>query len=456
VVDPDGIAAAGASMSASFSLEAAEFSGGWYGSASTGSDGRFRFSAFQGTGTVSISPPNSLGLSTLVISSVTISSNHVLGVSLQFLTESASETVFPSETVSTDDEDDGATRADPVETTVRVPAKLENEDIHQVSIREVPVTETPPLGYYFMTQQISITAPGSADPLDPLVITFRIDCSRFYPAACDDVTRDGVEIFRNARLAPDPISACNSDDEPGRVAPNPCIEGRAIVDDDVTITVLTSAASEWNFGFRLAGDTDGDRIRNADDACPERPEDLDGHDDTDGCPEIEDRDGDGVDDLLDACPDQPEDADGHDDDDGCPEFDDADADGIEDFQDACPTDPEDLDGHADTDGCPEIEDSDGDGIADLQDACPTDPEDLDGHADTDGCPETEPAPKRCADFDGDGRVTLRDLNRLRSRIGAKRGSRTYREAFDLNENGFIGYLDVLLAFQQLGRRCRLP
>jgi hypothetical protein len=52
-------------------------------------------------------------------------------------------------------------------------------------------------------------------------------------------------------------------------------------------------------------------------------------------PRVRDRDGDGVPDDVDQCPDLPEDRDGIQDDDGCPE-EDADSDGIPDEADACP------------------------------------------------------------------------------------------------------------------------
>lgn len=84
-----------------------------------------------------------------------------------------------------------------------------------------------------------------------------------------------------------------------------------------------------------------------------------------------DRDEDGVTDDVDECPDEPEDADGFQDEDGCPDPDD-DGDGIEDVEDECPRQPEDLDGLGDEDGCPE-EDFDGDGAADETDRCPTEP-----------------------------------------------------------------------------------
>jgi len=48
-----------------------------------------------------------------------------------------------------------------------------------------------------------------------------------------------------------------------------------------------------------------------------------------------DRDGDGIVDAIDKCPDEPEDFDGFEDDDGCPDPDN-DHDGIPDVQDKCP------------------------------------------------------------------------------------------------------------------------
>jgi len=59
-------------------------------------------------------------------------------------------------------------------------------------------------------------------------------------------------------------------------------------------------------------------IREGYDACPSLPEDLDGVEDDDGCPEG-DEDGDGVLDYLDRCPHEDETINGFDDDDGCPD-----------------------------------------------------------------------------------------------------------------------------------------
>ncbi len=62
--------------------------------------------------------------------------------------------------------------------------------------------------------------------------------------------------------------------------------------------------------------------------------------------QVGDRDGDGVPDDFDKCPDAPEDRDGFEDDDGCPDPDN-DQDGIPDVQDKCPNDP-----GPPPDGCP--------------------------------------------------------------------------------------------------------
>ncbi|MBX3269342.1 MAG: thrombospondin type 3 repeat-containing protein [Sandaracinaceae bacterium] len=173
---------------------------------------------------------------------------------------------------------------------------------------------------------------------------------------------------------------------------------------EVSLHVGASAGLVYGIGQEVFGvfagmqfapqrdpDTDRDGIPDSRDGCPDDPEDMDGFEDEDGCPEL-DNDGDGIPDATDACPDDPEDVDGHEDEDGCPDPDN-DGDGIPDGYDSCPETPEDFDGDRDTDGCPDV-DRDGDGIPDEEDQCPDEAEDFDGFADHDGCPEV--------DVDGDG------------------------------------------------------
>ncbi|MGE3635366.1 MAG: OmpA family protein [Sandaracinaceae bacterium] len=102
-------------------------------------------------------------------------------------------------------------------------------------------------------------------------------------------------------------------------------------------------------------------------------------------PLIGDRDGDTILDDIDMCTEVPEDLDGFQDEDGCPE-DDNDADGILDPDDRCPGEPEDHDGFMDEDGCPDP-DNDHDGFPDVHDACPNEPEVINGVDDRDGCPD---------------------------------------------------------------------
>ena len=101
-------------------------------------------------------------------------------------------------------------------------------------------------------------------------------------------------------------------------------------------------------------DPDKDGVRGAADKCPE-PEDLDGFEDHDGCPDP-DNDGDKVVDAVDKCP-----------------------------------EAEDIDGFEDGDGCPDP-DNDRDQIADASDRCPVVAENVNSYEDEDGCPDTIPRP----------------------------------------------------------------
>jgi outer membrane protein OmpA-like peptidoglycan-associated protein len=162
-------------------------------------------------------------------------------------------------------------------------------------------------------------------------------------------------------------------------------------------------------------DNDEDGILNSDDGCPNDPEDVDGHMDSDGCPDP-DNDEDTVLDADDKCEKEKEDVDGFEDGDGCPDPDN-DGDGIPDGDDECPDDAEDMDSFEDGNGCPDpdndgdtvldgedkcpleagkpellgcnIADQDGDGIPDEADKCPAQPEDKDGFQDEDGCPDPD-------------------------------------------------------------------
>jgi outer membrane protein OmpA-like peptidoglycan-associated protein len=144
-------------------------------------------------------------------------------------------------------------------------------------------------------------------------------------------------------------------------------------------------------------DRDNDGVPDSIDKCPNVPEDKDGFEDADGCPD-NDNDKDGVRDSVDQCPNDTEDFDGFEDADGCPDPDN-DKDGVCDpwvaekglqkmyekvctGTDKCPNLPEDIDGFEDADGCPDP-DNDLDGVPDSIDKCPN----VAGPADNAGCPK---------------------------------------------------------------------
>ncbi len=175
------------------------------------------------------------------------------------------------------------------------------------------------------------------------------------------------------------------------------------IDADVTASLMVGAGLTGERGSALTvttgiiwspqpagaagpgrGDRDGDGIPDSVDQCPDEPEDKDGFQDEDGCPDP-DNDGDGIPDALDKCPNEPEDKDGFQDADGCPDPDN-DHDGIPDAVDKCPNEPEDFDGFEDADGCPDP-DNDHDGFPDAVDKCPNEPETVNGFEDDDGCPD---------------------------------------------------------------------
>jgi OmpA-OmpF porin, OOP family len=173
------------------------------------------------------------------------------------------------------------------------------------------------------------------------------------------------------------------------------------------------------------GDQDGDGIPDDIDKCPTIPEDFDGFEDHDGCPEP-DNDGDKIPDAIDKCPNEPETINGFQDADGCPDeipdrdhdgipddvdkcpdaggpdiirspsspyygCPDRDHDGVPDYLDKCPDVPEPTDDLFDGSGCPHVRDTDHDGIPDDVDKCPTEPENYNGFEDADGCPDKGPA-----------------------------------------------------------------
>lgn len=133
-------------------------------------------------------------------------------------------------------------------------------------------------------------------------------------------------------------------------------------------------------------DADGDGVPDAEDRCPTEKGSATAS--KKGCPP--DQDDDGIADARDRCPTQPEDFDGFQDEDGCPDLDD-DGDGVADAADACPRVAGEASNDAKYNGCPSP-DRDGDTFDNEVDRCPDEAETWNGVQDDDGCADDKGTP----------------------------------------------------------------
>ena len=152
-------------------------------------------------------------------------------------------------------------------------------------------------------------------------------------------------------------------------------DGDTVLDKDDQCPSLPGPVSNKGCPIEAPKDRDGDGILDPSDKCIDQPEDMDGFQDEDGCPEL-DNDNDGILDAADKCPNEAGPMQNM----GCPILD-KDGDGINDDKDKCPNEPEDKDGFQDEDGCPDL-DNDADGVPDDKDDCPLVP----GAVENKGCP----------------------------------------------------------------------
>jgi Ca2+-binding RTX toxin-like protein len=144
--------------------------------------------------------------------------------------------------LSTDDEADGATPSDPVETAVTSPSG------GAITITESANTGAP-AGFTLLGQQVSITAPAGT-AANPLLIVFTLDASALPAGGVNAVT-----VFRNGL----PVPACTGAPQ---AIPDPCVASRVTLGNgDGQITILTSSASLWTFGAPVTGATcDGQSV----------------------------------------------------------------------------------------------------------------------------------------------------------------------------------------------------
>lgn len=139
--------------------------------------------------------------------------------------------------VTSDDEADGATAADPLETAVTTP------NAGSVTIFESS-PGTAPAGYEFRGQAAYITAPDASTPSAPIELQFDIDASQIRAGE----TEATVQVFRSGALVPPCLGA------PGTAVPEPCVGERTLLGGgDVRLRVFATHTSPWGFGYPLCG-----------------------------------------------------------------------------------------------------------------------------------------------------------------------------------------------------------
>ncbi|UCH87325.1 MAG: hypothetical protein JSU97_02745 [Dehalococcoidia bacterium] len=282
----------------------------------------------------------------------------------------------------------------------------------------------------------------------------------------DDTFPDGQEVS----LGSDPL---NVDSTPEHISlPSTCTDG---IDNDLD-----------GLPDLLDCDNDEDGIANYFDICPFTPEDMDGYQDDDGCPDP-DNDMDGICDPgqsnpgycigSDDCPSVAEDYDAFEDSDGCPDPDN-DGDFFPDYTDSCPgtdgstgddglpcTDDtnevntcEDYDGVIDTDGCHDSpgDDYDGDSLGriDPETGFPCFWDEVEvylGTDPTDACPDSPTHDAWPLDMNMDRSVTVvGDVINYAGNIGAPvSGDPAVLQRLDLNVDGSITVVGDVLPFQGL-------
>jgi hypothetical protein len=139
----------------------------------------------------------------------------------------------PGSVVNSDqDENDGATAADPVETKITTSTA---GAAGEVTIFETTQQTPPPASYGILGSVVQITAPtGTA--AQPMTFVFTLDSTLTagQPLAT-------VELRRNGVIVP----ACGAV-PPSAISPDPCVFDRSMVGDDFQIGAYTSAASSWD------------------------------------------------------------------------------------------------------------------------------------------------------------------------------------------------------------------
>jgi hypothetical protein len=157
------------------------------------------------------------------------------GVSLDFdVSKIVKKTLAPGDTITSDEENDGATALDPVEASVTSPVA---GDASIVVISSDAITDQTN-GYTFFGKQIAIVAP-TASVDNPLSISFQIDSSKV-PQGQDETT---LQVVKNGQILP----ACT---DSTTANPDACVYSRTrLADGDIKVSIHSTTASLWEAGF---------------------------------------------------------------------------------------------------------------------------------------------------------------------------------------------------------------
>jgi hypothetical protein len=232
-----------------------------------------------------------------------------------------------------------------------------------------------------------------------------------------DVLQVGPELWGNRQVSPhfsdSKVTALSSlfgakvhiGDFVAGAAAGPGLTDAPGVAPRLVVSLALAPQTQVSVEAHILTDRDGDRVGDAQDACPDAAGVASTDPAKNGCPSAAatppvmpeaapeaapvDGDGDGIPDAQDACPDKLGDRSDDPKTNGCPKarIADADGDGVRDEVDACPDVKGDPTSDPRTNGCPpKLADTDGDGVLDRTDACPRDAGEPSNDPKTNGCP----------------------------------------------------------------------
>jgi uncharacterized repeat protein (TIGR01451 family) len=150
-----------------------------------------------------------------------------------------------------------ASPTNPIQTGLTVPAGGTGGNATLVI---TPRTTPAPPDFYFLDQQLDITAPAQPDAGHAMKIEFLIDSSVFTanpqvqlppgcipPAPGAPPPSCSITVFKDGT----PVAKCTAV-PPSAISPDPCVvDPQEKVGDDTKITIYSTTASKWNFGVNL-------------------------------------------------------------------------------------------------------------------------------------------------------------------------------------------------------------